>query len=148
MGGLNSRRLEQAAVLLITQTVGLVLLLPIAVINGPPHLDASSSAFAVAGSASGLVGIAALYRGMAIGSISIVAPISATGAAVPVLVGLLKGERATSLQSIGVALAVVGIVLAARASGDPGKNARHITMASGVGLAILAALGFGGFFVL
>jgi drug/metabolite transporter (DMT)-like permease len=148
LGGLNSRRLSQAAVLLITQTVGVILLVPIAVWGGPPHLDPSSATFAVAGSASGLVGIAALYRGMAVGAISIVAPISATGAAVPILFGLLQGERATILQSIGIALAAVGIVLASRASGEPPTNGRRVRLASGVGLAILAALGFGGFFVL
>jgi len=45
-----------------------------------------------------LIGIAAMYRGMAVGAVSIVAPIAATGAALPVLFGLLRGERATPVR--------------------------------------------------
>jgi drug/metabolite transporter (DMT)-like permease len=146
-GGLYSRRLAMTAVLLVTQTVGLLLLLALALLRGWPLLDWRSVAFAAAGSASGLIGIAALYRGMAVGSVSIVAPISATGAAVPVLFGLFRGERATELQTLGIVLALVGIVLASRAKNDP-QSPGQSRLGHGVGLAVLAALGFGGFFVL
>jgi drug/metabolite transporter (DMT)-like permease len=99
----------------------------------------------MAGSISGLIGIAALYRGMAVGSVSIVAPISATGAAIPVLFGVLRGEQATPAQDWGIVLALIGIVLASRTrSSDSSPGA----VGPGVGLALLAALGFGGFFVL
>jgi drug/metabolite transporter (DMT)-like permease len=147
LGGLNSRHVSLGSVLLISQSVGLLMLLPLAVAHGWPLLDAPSAAYAVAGSASGLAGIAALYRGMAVGSISIVAPISATGAALPILLGVLRGERATPLQSAGIALTLIGIVLAARAAEDRPSRVR-LRVASGVGFALLAALGFGGFFVL
>jgi drug/metabolite transporter (DMT)-like permease len=147
LGGLNSRRVALTAVLLITQLVGLVLTLPLAMLHAAPLLDAQSVGFAVAGSASGLVGIAALYRGMTVGSVSIVAPISATGAAVPVLFGLLRGERVTPLQGLGIVLALIGIMLASRAAGEQNSTSRPM-LARGVGLALLAALGFGGFFVL
>jgi drug/metabolite transporter (DMT)-like permease len=161
LGGLNSRHLSLATVLLVSQTVGLLLLLPLAAAHGWPLLDGPTAAFAVAGSVSGLIGIAALYRGMAVGSISIVAPISATGAALPILFGLLRGERATPLQSAGIVLAAIGILLASRAVDDPLREANgalrepqdpdakvRVRVASGVGFALLAALGFGGFFVL
>src|ERR1700738_1431913 len=93
LGGFMSRRVALTAVLLVTQLVGLALLLPLALVHAAPRLDAASIAFAVGGSAAGLIGIAALYRGMGVGMVSIVAPISATGAAVPVLFGLLRGGR-------------------------------------------------------
>jgi drug/metabolite transporter (DMT)-like permease len=147
LGGINSRHLSLATVLLVSQTVGLLLLLPLAAAHGWPLLDGPTAAYAVAGSVSGLIGIAALYRGMAVGSISIVAPISATGAALPIVFGLLRGERATPLQNVGIALAVVGVLLASRAVDDPETKVR-VRVASGVGFALLAALGFGGFFVL
>jgi len=147
MGGQNSRRVAMAAVLLISQAVGLAMLLPLATLHSAPRLDAPAVGFAMAGSASGLIGITALYRGMAVGAVSIVAPISATGAAVPVLFGLVRGERATPIQSLGIALALIGIVLASRAAGEPNGVKRPV-VARGVGLAIVAALGFGGFFVL
>ena len=53
---------------------------------------------------------------------SIVAPLSATGAAVPVLVGLATGERPGPLQVAGIVVAIAGIVLAARERGDAGRR--------------------------
>jgi drug/metabolite transporter (DMT)-like permease len=147
LGGLNSRSLAVASVMLVSQTVGLALLLPLALLHGWPPFDGPSYVFAAAGSAAGLIGIAAMYRGMAVGAVSIVAPISATGAALPVLFGLVRGERATLPQILGMGLALVGIVLASRAA--TGTNASgSAKLARGVGFAALAALGFGGFFVL
>ena len=146
LGGLNSRSLAVASVLLVSQTVGLGLLLPLALVHGWPAFDGASYGYAVAGSAAGLIGIAAMYRGMAVGTVSVVAPISATGAALPVIFGLVRGEHATVLQMLGMSLALVGIVLASRASDDSGSSEGKL--ANGVGFAALAALGFGGFFVL
>ena len=83
MGGQFTRRLALAPVLLISQAVGFGLLLVLASLGGPFTLDAPTVGFAVAASVGGLIGIAALYRGMAVGTVSIVAPISATGAALP-----------------------------------------------------------------
>ena len=152
LGGLNSRSVTVVAVLLISQGVGLVMLLPLAAAHGWPLLDGPSAGFAVTGSLAGLVGVTALYRGMAVGTVSIVAPISSTGAAVPILFGLLRGERPTLLQTLGIALALVGIVLASWAADNDTDKDRigrgRPRLAAGVGLACLAALGFGVFFVL
>jgi drug/metabolite transporter (DMT)-like permease len=147
LGGLNSRRLALPAVLLVSQSVGALLLLPLAAGHAALSLNGPWLAYAAAASISGLVGITGLYRGMTVGTISIVAPISATGAAIPVVFGLMRGERASPLQSVGVLLALVGVVLASRVPDDP-KAVVRPKMAPGVGYALLAALGFGGFFVL
>jgi drug/metabolite transporter (DMT)-like permease len=148
LGGLNSRYLAVAAVMLVSQTVGVALLLPLVILHGWPAVDGPSYGLAMAGSAAGLAGIAAMYRGMAIGSISIVAPISAMGAVVPVLYGLLRGEHATTFQTFGMGLALVGVVLASRAAGGAHADGGSSRVARGVGYAAVAALGFGGFFVL
>ncbi len=146
MGGYFTRRLALVPILLISQAVGFGMLLLLAGLRGPPVLDGLAIGLAMAASAAGLVGVAALYRGMAVGMVSIVAPISATGAALPVLYGVLRGERATPLQAVGIGLALVGIVLAARSTDD--KHAvLGPTVVRGVGLAILAAVGFGVFFI-
>jgi drug/metabolite transporter (DMT)-like permease len=147
LGGLNSRYLPLLSVLLISQLIGFVALLPIAAAGGLPRLDTASVVFAAAGSASGLVGIAGLYRGMAIGTVSIVAPISATGAALPVMFGLALGERASVLQTAGIVLALVGIVLASR-SNQLADESSHRPAGTGAAYGLLAALGFGGFFIL
>lgn len=148
LGGLNSRSVALATVLLFTQAVGFVLMLPLALSHGAPDWQVQTLVYAMGGSVSGLIGIAGLYRGMAVGTVSIVAPISATGAAVPVLFGVLNGERATLVQSIGIALALLGVVLASLVKSHNSDSGKAGRLTNGVGYALLAALGFGGFFVL
>jgi drug/metabolite transporter (DMT)-like permease len=148
LGGLNTRTLAVATVLFFTQAVGFVVLAPIALARGMPDWQLATVVAAMGGSISGLVGIAALYRGMAVGTVSIVAPISATGAAIPVLFGLLRGERASLVQSAGIVLALVGIVLASLVTSDEASGKKHGRLATDAGYGLLAAVGFGGFFVL
>jgi drug/metabolite transporter (DMT)-like permease len=91
----------------------------------------------------GLVGLSAAYRGMAIGVVSVVSTIAATGPVVPIVVGLLLGERPSLLQFGGIAVTLGGIALLAfdRRPQAGGK------LVPGVGLALLAALAFGVFLV-
>jgi drug/metabolite transporter (DMT)-like permease len=167
MGGLFARRLPIGSVLLISQGVGFGVLLVLALFRGPPTMDATAVAYAMAASATGLTGIAALYRGMAVGLVSIVAPISATGAALPVVYGILRGELPTPLQATGICVALLGVLLASRSESSAGskdsdgshdsagsKGAEvgtrkwHVpVVARGVGLAIVAAVCFGAFFI-
>jgi len=93
---------------------------------------------------SGLAGLAAFYRGMAVGAMSVVAPISATGAAIPVTVGIATGDRPRAVQVAGLVLALVGVVLASREAREGSAGTK---VAAGTGLALVAAVGFGGFFV-
>jgi drug/metabolite transporter (DMT)-like permease len=147
--GLKSRRFAVLTVLLISQVGSLPLVVAVVAARGagPPE-DVSFAVLAFLAGASGTVGIAAFYRGLAVGTMSVVAPISATAAVVPLTVGVATGERPSALQGLGVALALVGVVLASReaAAATEGDGSRTRTGA-GVGLALVAALGFGGFFV-
>lgn len=101
-------------------------------------------AFGVVAGLVGLVGLAAAYRGMAIGVVSVVSTIAATGPVVPLVFGLLLGERPTALQFGGMAMALGGIGLLAF-DRRPVEGGRR--MVPGVGLALLAALAFGLFLV-
>jgi drug/metabolite transporter (DMT)-like permease len=76
----------------------------------------------------------------------VVAPVSSLAAAVPVVFGLVTGERPSTLQGVGMAAAIAGVVLASREEGPDGAEGPRV--ASGVGLALVAAVGFGSFFVL
>jgi drug/metabolite transporter (DMT)-like permease len=76
---------------------------------------------------------------------SVIAPISATAAAVPLAVGLARGERPSALQAAGVALALVGVALASREPVEEALGGSRL--AAGFGFAVLAAIGFGFFFV-
>ena len=107
-----------------------------------PSLSAVGWA-ALAGSA-GIVALGAFYRALAIGTMSVVAPISATAAAVPVLVGLAEGERPSTLQVAGMAVALAGVILASR---EPIEEGADPPNRAAIGLALVAAAGFGTFFV-
>ena len=101
----------------------------------------------VAGVLAGLVGLgglAALYRGMAIGVVSVVAAIAATAPIVPILVGLTLGERPSLPQFGGMVLALGGVGLLAFDRRRPAASGRLVP---GVGLALVAALAFGFFLV-
>lgn len=142
--------------LLVSQVTGLAILAAVLTIRGTgPFAGAALASAAVAGVA-GTIAIAAFYRGLAVGAMGVVAPVSATAAAVPLVVGLASGERPTSLQAAGIALALVGVVVASREQADlardrgPADAVRRAGAqpAAGVGLALVSALGFGAFFVL
>jgi drug/metabolite transporter (DMT)-like permease len=142
LAGLKSRNIAVLSVLVVSQGAGLVLVAVAAVAWGGGLPDAHFALWAAAAGAAELIGFAALYRGLAVGAMSVVAMISATAALVPLVVGLASGEQIGALQSAGLALALVGI---APASLEQSAAAGHTT--AGVGLALLAALGFAAFFV-
>src|SRR5689334_22718089 len=145
MGGLQSRRRPLITVLAVGQLAAMALALAYLAVAGGAVPGAGPLAVAFAAGVTGCAALAAFYRGLAIGTMSIVAPVSATGAAVPVLVGLAEGERPGALQVAGIAVAMIGIVLAAR---EPGGGEPSRAVRTSLILAGLAALGFGSFFVL
>ena len=147
LGGVKSRSFPVPVVLAVMYATSLT-------VDGALHRRARRAGrrqleALAAGLGAGLFGIAALtafYRALAIGTMSIVAPIASTGVALPVLVGLATGDEPGLVRSIGLAAAVVGVVLASReddaAAADPRLQRQSIA------LAIVAGLGFGMYFVL
>jgi drug/metabolite transporter (DMT)-like permease len=73
--------------------------------------------------------------------ISVISPITAAGAIVPVTVGLARGEVITTIQAAGIVFAILGVALVSRPTG-PAKAGR---LAAGVGLALVSALALGFF---
>jgi drug/metabolite transporter (DMT)-like permease len=144
VGGMQARRLSVLNLMVLSQGIGVVCLVVVVAVRGsaPPHLVRLLPA--VAAGIGGVAALAAFYRALAIGTMSIVAPISATGVAVPVVVGVASGDRPAAVQVAGILAAIVGVVLASRekSAGSERKIAR-----ASIGLALLAAIGFGGFFV-
>jgi drug/metabolite transporter (DMT)-like permease len=116
----------------------------VAVRGTPPPADPALF-FAPAAGVVGVLGLLCLFRGMALGSMAMVAAVSATGVALPVLMGLYGGDDPSGLQLTGMAAAVVGAVMAVR---EKGAGAAGVNIAVGAGLALGAALAFGSFFIL
>lgn len=145
---MKSRRIALLVVLLTSQGVGLVLITAVVLAAGTGPPAAGIMLVAALGSIAGIAGLAAFYRGLVVGAMGVVAPISATAAAIPVAVGLAGGERPSTLQVVGMLVVLVGVVLASReAGGTVGADGRSARVAAGAGLALVAALGFGTFFV-
>ena len=140
-GGLATRRVSVLTVLFWSQLVGLVGLVAWTSASGSTR-PGTGLWLALAAGVAGVTGLGCLYRGMAVGAMGIVAPISATSPIVPLVVDLLRGRSPTAVQWAGIALALAGIVLVSR---EPGGS--HGPVAAGVGLALIAALSFGLFIV-
>lgn len=148
VGGLLSRRTAPWAVAFVALASGSVLLLGLAVVVDGDPTGAHLGWGALAGLGSG-IGTAYLYRGFATGRMGVVAPISGVGSAVlPVLVGVLAGERPGTQVQIGLVLALPGIWLVASGPRDPTarSDGGGRRLPPGVADGILAGLGFGTLF--
>lgn len=141
-GALATRRSATLPVVAGAQLVGLLILLAVAVVLQPPLPDLAAAGVAVAAGLSGLVGLGALYRGMSLGSMGLVTSLSGSGAlTVPLLVSAVTGAAMAPLQ-------VVGVLFAAGAAAAAGGASRGEVGRKALGMALLAALGFGGWYVL
>jgi drug/metabolite transporter (DMT)-like permease len=139
LGGTAARRLPVTSVLGLSQLTALILLVPLAFATGA--VDAPRS-YVLPAAVAGAVGIAALgmfFRALSTGTMGVVAPIAALGVAVPVVVGLVRGESPSTWQLAGIAVAVLGVVLASgpELSGEGAGGATALLLAGG------AAVGFG-----
>jgi drug/metabolite transporter (DMT)-like permease len=114
-GGLSARRIAAVQTAVLAQVAGLVLLLLAGVtLLGGERLGEDLAIGAWAGVVGGLA-IGAFYFALSRGSMSVVAPVSATtSAVVPVIAGLLLGESPAALQWAGIALALPAILLISR----------------------------------
>ena len=144
LGGLTTRGLRVLTVLLVSQSFGAALLAAVIAATEQSFPDARTLVWGGLAGVALAVALGALYQGMAVGVMSVVSPISATGAVVPVAYGLARGERPSVVQGVGVVAAPAGIVLVSR---DPRATQLGSRLATGVTLALLAASGFGVFFV-
>ena len=142
LGGLTSRRLPVLAVLAVSQPAGLVLIALMILILGADPISAGNFAIAALAGAASLGGLWAFYTAMAMGTVSVVAPIASLGVVVPVAVGLARGDSPAAIQLIGLVPAIAGVAILSYEE-NPGRA--HVARRAIV-LAILAGLGFGIFF--
>lgn len=143
VGGTLSRRIHPLAVAGVGQVLVLPVVAAVVLVLGAEH---NPSGWLVWGVIAGLLQPLALglfFEALATGKMGVVAPIGATGVAVPVAIGLLQGERPAALQLIGIAMCVVGVVMA---SGPELSSVRDHDAPGGsraLALALAAAAGFG-----
>lgn len=142
-GGLASRRAPVVGVTVISTAAGFLVLLPALTVFPGTSSAAAWQAGLLAGTA-GITGLVLYLRGLAIGPMGVASPLAGvTGAALPVVMGLLAGERPTTAATAGIVLGLVAVVLAT------GRDLTRAGAASVRGplLALLGGVGFGIFFV-
>jgi drug/metabolite transporter (DMT)-like permease len=157
IGGFTSKRAETIGVVLVSQFSGfiiLALIVPLLPAVAPTGRDLLWGASA---GICGSIGVALLYRGLAIGTMAVVAPTTAVCAVIlPVAVAAALGERLSTLAISGIGVALIAIVLVGQettriegagegADGAGGRARRRVP--AGLGLALLSGIAIGGFYL-
>lgn len=112
IAGLAGRRTSSWTVSFVSQITSLVLGLTLLAVLGHEWMGWRATWPALAAGVAVGLGMGAYFKALAVGTMSLVAPIAASGAIVPVVVGLIRGEQPSLIQAVGVVAAVVGVALA------------------------------------
>jgi uncharacterized membrane protein len=150
-GGLATRRAGTIPVVVLSQASGLILLALLLRLLPAASPGRADLLWGAAAGLTGGIGVALLYRALAIGIMAVVAPITAVCAVtIPVMVSVLLGERPVPLAVAGIILGIVSIVLVSqqRASDETAPHtASSGTRRSGVGTALASGVLIGFFFL-
>ncbi len=143
-GGRATRSAPATSVTFIGQFTALIILLILVPLTGAPIPTLHDWIWSGLGGFGGAIALLAFYRAMSRGAMTVIAPISAViGLSIPVVIGLLQGERPAIVAYPGILLAVVAVALV----GDVLDTHNLPTPWSAIGLAALAGVGFGLIFV-
>lgn len=143
-GGTASKKSPSTTVLLWASLIALPVISVIAIVSGDLVFDSSVVGWGVVAGVSCSIGIVLLYRGLATGPMGVVAPIASTSVLVPVVAGFLRGESPGLAQTIGIAIAVVGVILAGGPHIRDFRTGGHrpillaLGAALGIGISLLA----------
>jgi uncharacterized membrane protein len=147
LGGILSRRNPVAVVLLIVFGVGLALALAFALATGAQLPSGRAIAFALVAGILGSTGLGLFYLAMSLGKLGVVAPITASGVALPVIVGVAGGESLPTLVAVGLGLTVTGIILTSIESSEEEIHEDRSGGRRVIGIALLSAVGLGCFLI-
>jgi len=139
-GGSLTRRLPAFAVTVVSQAAGFAVLVVAIAVRG--DVGSRSFALGVLAGFGGGAGLAAFYRALSLGTMSVVSPLVACGAVVPFALSLATGERPSALAVVGAVAALTGAVLASVEE----RRSESRDRARAIALAVVAAVALG-FFV-
>ncbi len=141
----SSRLIDPKSVVAWVMLVGLVLTLPAVAITGvPDRLNGTSGLWLLLAGAGNVGGLVLAYAAMRIGQVALVAPVISTEGAIAAVIALVVGESIAPAAGLTLGVIASGIVLAAipeRGYAETAASARH---PEAVGLAVMAAIAFGG----
>jgi drug/metabolite transporter (DMT)-like permease len=136
-GGSLTKRLPTLAVTVVSQASGFSVLLVALGVRG--SLDGRSFLLGIVAGVGGGAGLAAFYKALSLGTMSVVSPLVACGAVVPFAIAIATGERPSRLALAGAGVALAGAVLASVEE----RRAASRERARAVALALVAALALG-----
>lgn len=145
IGGVLSRRIPLIIVLLGSQVVATLAVSAQLLFEPFDETDANAVQWGVIGALGSAVGVSALFRALAIGTMGVVAPITSLAVIVPVMVGIASGDPLSGILIAGLIVAILGTVLASgpelrsRDGGEPLHRRRVLSVV----LAFVAMGGFG-----
>ena len=141
-GGVATKTVSSWRVVAWSQIFGVALLIVTLPLIGYESVPAADLGWGALAGVAGVVGVYALYRALAEGTMSIVSPATASlTALLPLIVGLLLGEQISSIQWLGIVLAIGAIILVVYAPTDAAPS-RSVVI-----LVLVAAVGFATFFI-
>jgi drug/metabolite transporter (DMT)-like permease len=135
LGGLQTRSRQVLSVVLISQASGLVMIAAIVALRGVGWPGAQAMLPAAVAGVMGAFCIVTFYLALSYGPVSIVAPVLASSACIPVVYGLARGERPSALQLAGLVATLAGVMLVSWTDGDGHARGRR-----GIGFGVIAAL--------
>jgi drug/metabolite transporter (DMT)-like permease len=136
-GGLASRRATLFGVVLVSQVAGLVVSLGLAILRAEPWPAPADFAWSALSGVIGAAAVLALYGGLAVGRMGVVAPVAGVlGASVPVLAGIVLEGLPPPIVLAGIGLAIVAVVLVSRVAGGVGAGRSGIELGITAGLCI------------
>ena len=143
-GGTASKKSPSTTVLLWASLIALPVISVIAIVSGDLVFDSSVVGWGVVAGVSCSIGIVLLYEGLATGPMGVVAPISSTSVLVPVVAGFLRGESPGATQTLGIVIAITGVILAGGPHIRDFRSGGHrpiflaLGAALGIGISLLA----------
>ena len=145
LGGVLSRRLPLIIVLLGSQLIAALAVTTRLFVEPLALDDANAVQWGVIGGLGTAVGVSALFRALAIGTMGVVAPITSLAVIVPVMVGVMSGDPVTGILALGLSVAIIGTVLASgpEVRSRVGGQEVHRHRVQSIVLAFVAAAGFG-----
>jgi len=137
-GGLTTRKATLFGVVLVSQVVGMLVALGVAIIRAEALPSGEDLTWAALSGALAAVGILGLYGGLAVGRMGVVAPVTGVLAAiVPVVAGILIEGLPRPIVIAGIGLAIVAVVLVSRVpSAGPGRSGIELAVLGGTGLGL------------
>jgi drug/metabolite transporter (DMT)-like permease len=144
--GLTGRRVPVVSLVAGMQFVGTLGAALVLLIGRGQPIAADTAALGVVAGSTTVVGLTALYRALAIGPMSVMAPVSATGVVIPVIVGLATGDHPSTAQDLGIVLAIGGMLAVVRESGDAEEGAPG-SRGTALILAVASAIGLGVYYL-